>query len=70
MCPQRQGSASETLRDRDVTARLRSLNVLGTIRIEAGRVVADVNSARRADRLKREISKRLSRTAALINTAV
>jgi len=44
--------------------------VLGTIRIEAGRVVADVNSARRADRLKREISKRLSRTAALINTAV
>jgi Antitoxin Xre/MbcA/ParS C-terminal toxin-binding domain len=44
--------------------------VLGTIRIEAGRVVADVNSARRADRLKREIGKRLSRTATLINTAV
>ncbi len=44
--------------------------VLGTIRIEPGRVVADVNSARRADRLKREIGKRLSRTAALINTAV
>lgn len=44
--------------------------VLGTIRIEVGRVVADVNSARRADRLKREINKRLGRTAALINTAV
>jgi hypothetical protein len=44
--------------------------VLGTIRIEAGRVVADVNSARRAGRLKREISKRLGRTAALIDTAV
>ena len=44
--------------------------VLGTIRIEAGRVVAEVNSTRRADRLKREISKRLSRTVALIGTAV
>jgi len=44
--------------------------VLGTIRIEAGRVVADVNSTRRADRLKREISKRLGQTAMLVNTAV
>jgi len=44
--------------------------VLGTLRIKAGRVVAEVNSARRADRLNREISKRLSRTAALISTAV
>ena len=44
--------------------------LLGTIRIEPGRVVADVNSARRADRLKREIRKRLGRTAALIDVAV
>jgi hypothetical protein len=44
--------------------------VLGTIRIKAGRVVAEVNSARRGDRLKREISKCLGRSAALINTAV
>jgi hypothetical protein len=44
--------------------------VLGTIRIEAGRVVADVNSARRAERLKREIRKRLSGMAVLVNTSV
>jgi hypothetical protein len=44
--------------------------VLGKIRIEAGRLVAEVNSARRADRLKHEIAKRLGRTAALIDTTV
>jgi hypothetical protein len=44
--------------------------VLGTLRLEAGRVVADVNSARRADRLKREIARRLGQTAALIDTTV
>lgn len=44
--------------------------VLGNIRLETGRLVADVNSARRADRLKREIAKRLGRTAALIYTTV
>ena len=42
--------------------------VLGTLRLDAGRVVADVNSARRADRLKREIAKLLGRTAALLDT--
>jgi SEC-C motif-containing protein len=44
--------------------------VLGTFRLEAGCLVADVNSARRADRLKREIAKRLGQTAVLTNTTV
>ncbi|MDO8678926.1 MAG: DUF2384 domain-containing protein [Acidobacteriota bacterium] len=44
--------------------------VLGNIRLMAGSLVADVNSARRADRLKREIAKRLGRTAVLIDTKV
>jgi hypothetical protein len=44
--------------------------VLGSLRLEATRLVADVNSARRADRLKREIARRLGQAAALIDTAV
>jgi hypothetical protein len=44
--------------------------VLGNIRLAAGSLIADVNSARRADRLKREIAKRLGRTAVLIDTKV
>jgi hypothetical protein len=44
--------------------------VLGTLRLETGRLAADVNSARRADRLKREIARRLGQTAALIDTTV
>ncbi len=44
--------------------------VLGTLRLEANRLVAEVNSARRADKLKREISRRLGQTAALIDTTV
>lgn len=44
--------------------------VLGTLRLEAGRLTAEVNSARRADRLKREIATRLGQTASLIDTSV
>jgi len=44
--------------------------VLGNIQLAPGSLVADVNSARRADRLKREIAKRLGRTAVLIGTKV
>ena len=35
--------------------------ILGTLRLEQGRLVAEVNSARRAARLKREIAKRLGK---------
>lgn len=42
--------------------------VLGTLRLSAGRLVADVNSARRAGRLKREIVKCLGSSASLIET--
>lgn len=44
--------------------------ILGTLRLEAGRLVADVNSARRADRLTREITRRLGKDATLIDTTV
>ena len=44
--------------------------VLGTLRLEAGRLEVDVNSARRADRLKREIARRLGKNATLIDTTV
>ena len=44
--------------------------VLGNIRLAAGSLVAEVNSARRAGRLKREITRRLGRTAVLIDTKV
>lgn len=44
--------------------------ILGTLRLERSRLVADVNSARRADRLKREIAKRLGEAATLVDTRV
>ena len=44
--------------------------VLGTLRLEADRLVAEVNSTRRAGKLKREIAKCLGRTAVLMDTAV
>lgn len=44
--------------------------ILGTLRLDAGRLVAEVNSTRRATRLKREISKRLGRAFVLTDTAV
>jgi hypothetical protein len=44
--------------------------VLGSLRLEHTRLVANVNSARRADRLKREVGRRLGQAAALIDTAV
>lgn len=42
--------------------------VLGTLRLEANRLVAEVNSTRRADRLKKEIAKRVGRAAVLVDT--
>jgi hypothetical protein len=42
--------------------------VLGTMRLTVGRLVVEVNSARRAARIKREIVKRLRETAVLIGT--
>jgi len=44
--------------------------ILGTLRLESDRLVADVNSARRADRLKREIARRLGQAATLVETTV
>ena len=44
--------------------------VLGTLRLGADRLVAEVNSARRADRVKREIAKRMGGTATLVDTTV
>ena len=44
--------------------------ILGTLRLDAGRLVAEVNSARRAAKLTREIAKRLGPTAVLTGTAV
>lgn len=44
--------------------------VLGTLRLGADRLVAEVNSARRADRVKREIAKRMAGTATLVDTTV
>jgi hypothetical protein len=43
--------------------------VLGALRLDAGRLVADVNSDRRAGRLKREIARRLGKNATLVDTA-
>lgn len=43
---------------------------LGSIRLEKGRLVADVNSERRAGRLTREIAKRLGPAAVLRDTRV
>jgi len=44
--------------------------ILGALRLEPGRLVADVNSAQRAARLKRELARRLGKHATLIDTAV
>ena len=44
--------------------------VLGTLRLGAGRLVAEVNSARRADRVQREIAKRMAGTAILVERTV
>ncbi len=44
--------------------------ILGTLRLERRRLVADVNSARRADRLKREIAKRLGKAATFVDMTV
>lgn len=44
--------------------------ILGSLRLEPGRLVADVNSTRRADRLRREIAKRLPAAAILVDTNV
>ena len=44
--------------------------ILGTLRLSAGRLVVEVNSARRAARVKREVVKRLARTAILVDTNV
>ena len=44
--------------------------VLGTLRLEAGRLVAEVNSARRVARVTREIAKRLRGAAVLVDTQV
>ena len=44
--------------------------VLGTMRIEPGRLVVDVNSARRAERLTREVKKHLGADAVLVDTRV
>jgi hypothetical protein len=44
--------------------------VLGTIRVVSGEMVAEVNSARRAARLRKEIVKRLGERAVLVKTEV
>lgn len=44
--------------------------ILGTLRLEGGRLVVDINSARRAERVKREIAKRLAGAAVLIDSKV
>ena len=44
---------------------------LGTLRLESGRLTADVNSARRADRLIREVTRRLGKkNVALLSRSV
>jgi hypothetical protein len=40
--------------------------ILGHLRLEDGRLIADVNSHRRAERLKKEIAKRLGGRATLV----
>lgn len=44
--------------------------VLGTLRLGSDGLVVEVNSTRRADRVKREIAKRLSGAAILVDTKV
>jgi hypothetical protein len=44
--------------------------ILGTFRLGAGHLVAEVNSAGRANRVKREIAKRMAGTAILVDTTV
>jgi hypothetical protein len=44
--------------------------ILGHLRLESGRLIADVNSHRRAERLKKEVAKRLGGRATLVETAV
>jgi len=44
--------------------------ILGTLRLEADRLVADVNSDRRAKRLTREIARRVGQGAVLIESIV
>ena len=44
--------------------------ILGTLHLAAGRLTADVNSARRADRLEREIKRLLGRLAVLRSRSV
>ena len=44
--------------------------ILGTLRLEASRFVVDVNSARRREKIAKEIAKRLGPAATLIDTTV
>jgi hypothetical protein len=44
--------------------------VLGTLRVDAQRLVVDVNSARRRKRIEREIAKRLGSGATLVESKV
>lgn len=44
--------------------------ILGSLRLEPARLVADVNSTRRAERLQREIAKHLRDAAILVETKV
>jgi hypothetical protein len=43
---------------------------LGSLRLDGNRLVVEVNSARRRDRIAREIAKRFGRTATLLETTV
>lgn len=43
---------------------------LGTLRLNAGRLVVEVNSARRRDRIAKEIAKRFGKSATLVETTV
>ncbi len=43
---------------------------LGTLRLDGTRLVVEVNSARRRDRIAREIAKRFGKAAALVETKV
>jgi hypothetical protein len=44
--------------------------VLGHVTLEEGRVTGNVNSSRRADRLRREVAKRLGKKAELVKATV
>lgn len=48
----------------------RTNTVLGTMRVVSGEMVAEVNSARRATRLMKEIAKRVGERAVLVKTEV